>query len=81
VCQERSKIFSMCVCQVDLCENVFDLHIMRVHPNYWELRKMVTFCSILLGGSYKWAVVLCKTCETVSGELKCVVFFFYVLSI
>jgi hypothetical protein len=26
-------------------------------------------------------VVLCKTCEIVNGELKCVVSFFYVLSI
>ncbi len=29
----------------------------------------------------KGTMVLCKTCETINGELKCVVFFFYVLSI
>jgi hypothetical protein len=28
---------SQCVRQVDLCENVVDLHIMREHPNYWKL--------------------------------------------
>jgi hypothetical protein len=28
---------SQCVCRVDLCENVVDMHIMREHPNYCEL--------------------------------------------
>jgi hypothetical protein len=69
---------SQCVCWVDLCENVVDLHIMRKHLNYnyWELQKIITFCRILQGGSCKGAVVLCKTCEAVHGELKCVVSFF-----
>jgi hypothetical protein len=35
--------FSQCVCQVDLCENVVDMHIMKEHHNYWEFRKIVTF--------------------------------------
>ncbi len=25
---------SQCVCQVDLCENVVNIHIMKKHPNY-----------------------------------------------
>jgi hypothetical protein len=36
--------YFQCVCQVDLCVNVVDLHIMREHPNYYELRKIVTVC-------------------------------------
>ncbi len=73
---------SQCVCQVDLCVNVVDLHIMKRHFNYWELRKIVTFCRILQGGLCKGAMVFCKICETINGELKCVVFTKnYVLSI
>jgi hypothetical protein len=64
----------MCVCWVDLCVNV-DMHIMKKHPNYWELQKIVTFCRISQGGSCKGVMVFCKTCEVVNGELKCVVFF------
>ncbi len=71
----------MCVCQVDLCVNVVDLHIMRKHFNYRELRRTVTFRQILQGGSNKGVVIFYKTCEAVNGELKCVVFLFYVLSI
>jgi len=71
----------MCVCQVDLCVNFVDLHIMKKHLNYWELWKIVTVCWILQGWSCKGVVVLCKTCEVVNGELKRVVFLFYVLSI
>ncbi len=59
--------FSQYVCQVDLCVNVVDLPIMKKHPNYWELRKTITFCRILQSGSCKGAVVLCKTYETVNG--------------
>ncbi len=33
-----------CVRQVNLCENVVDLHIMKEHPNYSELQKTITFC-------------------------------------
>ncbi len=33
-----------CVCQVDLCENVVNLHITREHLNYWELQRTITFC-------------------------------------
>jgi len=69
----------MCVYWVDLCVIIVDLHIMGKHLNYWELQKTITFHRILQGGSYKGFVVLCKTCEAVNGELKCV--FFYVLSI
>ncbi len=33
-----------CVCWVDLCVNVVvDMHIMRKHPHYRELRKTITF--------------------------------------
>jgi hypothetical protein len=32
-----------CVRQVNLCQNVVDLHIMNEHPNYWEFRKTITF--------------------------------------
>ncbi len=71
----------MCVCRVDLCANVVDLHIMRKHPNYWELWKIIIVHWILQGGSCKGAMVFCKTCETINGELKCVVSCFYVLSI
>jgi len=59
--------------RVDLCVNVINLHIIREHPNYRDLRKTVTFHQILQGGSCKWVVVLCKTCEIVNWELKCVV--------
>jgi hypothetical protein len=61
--------------------NVVDLHIMREHLNYWKFRRLVAFYQILQGGSYKGAMVLCKTCEVVNGGLKCVVFFFNVLLI
>jgi hypothetical protein len=27
----------MCVCRIDLCVSVIDLHIMKEHLNYWEL--------------------------------------------
>jgi len=67
----------MCVCYVDLCVNVVDLHIMKEHLNYRELWKTVTFHRILQGGSCKGVMVLCKTWEVVNGELKCVVFFFF----
>jgi hypothetical protein len=67
---------SMCVCWVDLCVNVVDLHIMREHLNYWELWKTITFHQILQSGSWKGAMVLCKTCEIINGELKCVVLCF-----
>jgi hypothetical protein len=70
----------MCVCRVDLCVNVVDLHIMKEHPHYQEFRKTVTCRQILQGGSYKGVEVLCKTC-VVNEELKCVVFLFYMLSI
>jgi hypothetical protein len=66
----------MCVCQVDLCVNVVDLHIMRKHLYYLEFRRTVTFRQILQGGLYKGVVVFCKTCEAIDGELKCVVFLF-----
>jgi hypothetical protein len=29
-----------CVCRVDMYVSVVDLHIMREHPNYWELRRI-----------------------------------------
>jgi hypothetical protein len=67
----------MCVCRVDLCVNVVELHIMREHPNYWELRRTITFHQILQCGSRKGVVIFCQTCEAVNGELKCVVFFMY----
>jgi hypothetical protein len=40
-------------------------------------------CVVNLKGGVmnKGTMVLCKTCEIVNGELKCVVFFFYMLSI
>jgi hypothetical protein len=44
-------IFLMCMCWVDLCVNVVNLHIMREHPNYWELQIIVTFRQILQCGS------------------------------
>ncbi len=50
-----------CVCWVDWWVNVVDLPIMREHLNYWEFRRIV---------------VLCQTCESVNGELKCVASFF-----
>jgi len=59
--------------RVDLCVNVIDLRIIRQHPNYWDLRRTVTFHQILQSGSCKRVVVLCKTYETVNWELKCVV--------
>ncbi len=68
--------FSPVFSRVDLCVNVIDLHIMREHPNYWDLRRTVTIRQILHGVSCKGVVVLCKTCEAVNGESKCVVFFF-----
>jgi hypothetical protein len=71
----------MCVCKVDLCVNVVDMHIMRKHPNYWELPKTITFRQILQGGSRKGAIVFCKTCEIINGELKCVVLLKNLLSI
>jgi hypothetical protein len=30
---------SQCVCQVDMCVSVVDLHIMRERLNYWELQR------------------------------------------
>jgi hypothetical protein len=66
------------VCWVDLCEIVVDMHIMKNHPNDWEFQKTITFRQILRG-SCKGLVVVCKTCELINGEWKCVVFF--VLSI
>jgi hypothetical protein len=32
---------SQCVCELELCVNVVDLHIMRKYPNHWELQKIV----------------------------------------
>jgi hypothetical protein len=28
------NLLNACVCRVDLCVNVVDLHIMKKHPNY-----------------------------------------------
>ncbi len=67
------------MCRVDLCVNVVDLHIMRQHFNYWELQETITFHQILQGGSCKGVVVFCKPCEVVNGELKWVVFFFFLM--
>ncbi len=66
--------FSPVFSRVDLCVNVIDLHIVREHPNYWDLQRTITIHQILQGGSCKGVVVLCKTCEAVNGELKFVVF-------
>jgi hypothetical protein len=65
--------FSQCVCQIDLYLSVVGLYIVKKHLNYWELWKTVIVHWILQGGSCKGTVVLCKTCEAVNGELKCVV--------
>jgi hypothetical protein len=70
--------FNVCVLG-DLCVNIVDLHIMGKHLNYWELQRTITFHRILQGGSLKGAMVLCKTCEAVNEELKCV--FFYVVNL
>jgi hypothetical protein len=61
----------MCVCWVDLCVSVIDMHIMEEHPNLWELWRTVTICWILEGGSCKGVVVICKTCETQWGVEVC----------
>jgi len=37
--QEWLGIFSMFVCWVNFYVSVVDVHIMKEHPNYWELKK------------------------------------------
>ncbi len=67
--------FPLVFSRVDLCVNVIDLHMVREHPNYWDLGRTIRIHQILQGGSCKGVVVLCKTCEVVNVKLNCVVFF------
>jgi len=55
--------------------NVIDLHIMREHPNYWDLQRTVTFRRILQSGSFKGLWFFVKLVKQLIWSLKCVVFF------
>jgi hypothetical protein len=67
------KSFSICVCRVDLHVRMVVLHFMRGHPNIGNSEKLpwsIDFTMWIVQGR---VMVLCKTCEVVSGEFLCVV--------
>lgn len=58
-----------------ICVSVVKFHITKKHPNYWEIKKIVTFIKFYNVYPERGDVVLCQTCEAVYGELKCAGFF------